>query len=115
MKLYFYFLDIRKENCICMEECEVTEKPTVYRPINKFPNGFYHSYVKKDDVGRLFNQNLIISTEKNTERVAKAFTCKCEYDIEHEERRIRLSEREIKDAKCAIEFIEKWRSENAEK
>lgn len=115
MKLYFYFLDTRKENCIRMEECEVEEKEKTYRTTNGLPTGFYHAYVKKDDIGRLtaFNQNLIILTEENVDRVAEAFICRCEYTVSREERRIQLAKKEIEQSKSAIATLEKWRSENA--
>lgn len=115
MKLYFYFLDVRKDNCIRMEECEVEEKAKTYRPVNGFPAGFYHAYVKKDDIGRsaAFNQNLIILAEKNVGRVAEAFICRFEYTVSREERRIQLAEKEIEQSKSAISALEKWRSENA--
>lgn len=117
MKLYFYFLDTRKENCIHMEECEVEEKEKTYRPIKEFPCGYYGCYVRKSDIGRLTGlyQNIIILTEENPQRAAKAFICVCRDDISTAERRIKANERDIKKSIDTIEKIEKWRSENAGK
>lgn len=117
MKLYFYFLDTRKDNCIRMEECEVEEKEKTYRPINKFPCGYYGCYVRKSDIGRLTGlyQNIIILTEEKPERAAEAFICVCHDDISAAERRIKANESDIKESIYTIEKIEKWRSENAGK
>ncbi len=117
MKLYFYFLDIRKENCIRMEECEVEEKEKTYRPINEFPCGYYGCHVRKSDIGRLTGlyQNIIILTEENQERAAETFICVCRDDISTAERIIKANESDIKKSIDTIEKIEKWRSENAGK
>lgn len=117
MKLYFYFLDTRKENCIRMEECDVEEKEKTYRPIKEFPCGYYGCYVRKSDIGKPTGlyQNIIILTEENPQRVAEAFICVCRYDISTAERRIKNNESDIKESIDTIEKIEKWRSENAGK
>lgn len=115
MKLYFYFLDIRKDNCIRMEECEVEEKEKTYRPISRFPKDYYGCYVRKSDIDRItgFCQNTIILTENDMERVSKAFICRCYDDIETAQMIIKENEKNIVESKEMIENIEKWRSENA--
>lgn len=117
MKLYFYFLDTRKDNCIRMEECEVEEKEKTYRLIKKIPCGYYGCYVRKSDIGRLMGlyQNIIILTEENLQRVAEAFICVCQNDISTAKRIIETKENDIKESIDTIEKIEKWRSENAGK
>lgn len=117
MKLYFYFLDTRKDNCIRMEECEVEEKEKTYRPISSFPKDYCGCYVRKSDIDRItgFCQNTIILTEDDTERAAKAFICRCNDDIEVAQRIIKANKKNIEESKETIKYIEKWRSENAEK
>lgn len=53
MKLYFYFLDIRKDNCIRMEECEVVEKAMAYVPVNRFPKYYSSNSVWKSEIGKI--------------------------------------------------------------
>lgn len=50
MKLYFYILDSGRKTDewnLRLEECEVTEKPKTYKPVTKFPDGIYASFIKK--------------------------------------------------------------------
>ena len=66
MKLYFYILDSDREFNpetitfggpvfkVRVEECEVVENPKTYKAATKFPDGIYVGYVKKRDIGRIF-------------------------------------------------------------
>lgn len=54
MKLYFYILDTDRKTGkwnLRLEECEVIEKPKTYKPVTKFPNGVYASFIKKESIG----------------------------------------------------------------
>lgn len=67
MKLYFYILDSDIEFNpetrtfgdpvfkVRVEECEVIEKPKTYRAVTQFPKGIYVGYVKKEDIGKIFD------------------------------------------------------------
>ena len=72
MKLYFYFLRTGKIRCA---ECEVVEKPKTYKPVNKFPSGYYGCYVKKEDIGELigYNDDIVVLTERITKRLLMCF------------------------------------------
>ena len=115
MKLYFYFLDTRNDNCIRMEECEAEEKPKTYKLIKELYS-FYGSIVKKSEIGKPtgWRKDTVILTEKNAERAAEVFIHGCEYDISASQRRIKEEENEIEKIKGAIKNIERWMSENAE-
>lgn len=59
MKLYFYILDTDRKTDkwnICLEECEVIEKPKTYKPVTKFPDGIYCSYIKKESIGNFISE-----------------------------------------------------------
>lgn len=59
MKLYFYILNSdRKTNKwnLRLEECEVIEKPKTYKPVTKFPDGIYASFIKKESIGNFINE-----------------------------------------------------------
>lgn len=107
MKLYFYFLDTpyNEEPFIRFEECEVIEKPKTYCPAEKFPNGFYGSYVKKSDIGHLsgYHENIVVLTEKNKEAALNLFKNK------EDGVRKRL-EKEIADTEAKLRAIEKFRN-----
>lgn len=116
MKLYFYFLDTRKDNCIRMEECEVVEKKKIYKIIGNSPYGYCGRTVDKDEINRLYFtfQYYIILTEKNPRRAAEVLTCACRADIARAKNTIKGQKEIIKNVQNKIENIEKWRSENAE-
>lgn len=115
MKLYFYFLDIRKENCIRMEECEVDEKKLVYVPVNRLPKYYSGKYVMKDEIGRLTGttEKLVILTKNNTLAAAEIFEKKCRDDISHLKSVIWAKEQQMEEINRIRLRIEKWRSENA--
>lgn len=71
MKLYFYILDasLGRGPEMTLSECEVIEKPKTYKPVDGFPKGFWGSFVKKEDIGKVAgcDSYRIILTEPNTE------------------------------------------------
>lgn len=59
MKLYFYILDKDRETDkwnLRLEECEVIEKPKTYKPVTKFPDGIYASFIKKESIGNFISE-----------------------------------------------------------
>lgn len=115
MKLYFYFLEepYNKEPYIRCEECEVEEKPKTYKPVDKFPNGYWYSTVKKDDIGKIngYQGNIVVLTEKDNEKVADIFKSKFECSINRSVERIKREEENIDKQKSLIEMVERWKSE----
>ena len=109
MKLYFYFLETNK---IRTEECEAEEKPKTYKPVDKFPRGYYYSSVKKDDIGTLsgYQNDVVILLENDIEKVAKIFREKCERRISGAKTTIRSEEEAIEEQKRLIGMIEEWRT-----
>lgn len=66
MKLHFYFL-VReginnKDVFIEHEQCEVIEKSKTYYPVDKLPNRYSGSFIKKTDIGVLID-NCDIGTQ----------------------------------------------------
>lgn len=113
MKLYFYFLESYGANPhIRCEECEVEEKPKTYKAVDKFPEGYWYSAVKKDDIGTLsgYDKGVVILTEKDSVKVADIFKSKCEHSISSSNARIKSEEANIDKQKSLIEMIEKWRN-----
>lgn len=117
MKLYFYFLDTRKDNCIRMEECEVEEKAMVYKPVNRLPKYYSGNYVMKDEIGRLTGTTgkVVILTENNPLMAAEIFAQKCQDDILHLKSVIWTKEQQMEEINSIRLRIEKWRYENAGK
>ena len=59
MKLYFYILGTDRKTGkwnLRLEECEVIEKPKTYKPVTKFPDGIYASFIKKESIGNFINE-----------------------------------------------------------
>lgn len=114
MKLYFYFLETpyNKKPHIRVDECEVEEKPKTYKPVDKFPNGYYYCSVKKEDIGTFsgYNNDVVILLENDIEKVAGMFKQKCKSRIEREKQNIRSAEESIEKQNCLIEMIEEWRT-----
>ncbi len=111
MKLYFYFLEGMKNGCFRIEECEVEEKPKTYWIVNRPPPGFHRTFVSKNEIGRFastLDQNIIILTEKDPERVAELFSIKCKADISRAKDRIRDAEIEIEKSNDILDAIEEW-------
>lgn len=117
MKLYFYFLDTRKDNCIRMEECEVEEKKLTYSPIGRLPKYYSGNYVMKEDIGKITGTTgkVVILTENNPLTAAEIFAQKCQRDIDHLKEAIWTKEQQIEEINSIRLRIEKWRSENAGK
>lgn len=75
MKLHFYILKgIYGSNPkLAYSECEVVEKPKTYKPISKFPDGYFSPFVKKEDVASLIGGNVVILEEKDDKKAKEIF------------------------------------------
>lgn len=114
MKLYFYFLEGRKNGRIRMEECEVEEKARTYWPVGRFPEEYPGSFVRKADIGmlKMFCLAMVIMEEKDRNRVANIFSRKCTNDIYRSNDIIRHAKREIERSNELLDGIEEWKREN---
>lgn len=77
MKLYFYILDrpFREDPKLRYEECEVKNHPKTYKPLEKFPEGFYGSYIRKSDLGRVIglSQNIVVLPDRDDDFAKRKF------------------------------------------
>ena len=113
MKLYFYFLETGKIRC---KECEVEEKPKTYKPVNRFPAGYYGFYVKKEDIGKLigYGDNVVVLTENNIQRVADVFRKKMSYRIAREKQNIASANDSINQCNETLSMIDEWEKQKAD-
>ena len=111
MKLYFYFLETGK---IRLAECEVEEKPKTYKPVDRFPSGFYGCYVKKEDIGELigYGDNVVVLTEKNIQKVANVFRRKMRHRIAREKQNIASANDSINRYNEILSMIDEWESQS---
>lgn len=111
MKLYFYFLETGKIRC---EECEVKEKPKTYKPVNRFPKGYYGCYVKKEDIGRLigYGNNIVVLTENNIQKVADVFREKMKCGIAKAKQDIASANDSINRCNEALSMIDEWEKQS---
>ena len=98
MKLHFYIFEgIYGSNPkLTYSECEVVEKPKTYKPINKFPYGYYGSFIRKEDIGHLigYNNNVFVLEEKDDNKAKEIFASYFEGCIDFKKREIeRLEEK----------------------
>lgn len=77
MKLHFYIFEgIYGSNPkLTYSECEVVEKPKTYKPINKFPHGYYNSLIRKEDIGHLigYHNEVLVLEEKDDNKAKEIF------------------------------------------
>lgn len=111
MKLYFYFLETGKIRC---EECEVEEKPKTYKPVNRFPEGYYGCYVKKEDIGELigYGNDTVVLTENNIQKVADVFKDKMKYKIAREKHDIASANYSINQCNETLSMIDEWENQS---
>ena len=79
-------------------ECEVIEKAKTYRPVDRFPSGFYGCYVHKDDIGHIsgYSGNVVITTEPNFELAKRLFKEKITKKIEQLKKSLEKEENKLK-------------------
>lgn len=97
MKLYFYTANTINGYCnklgVVVTVCEAEEKPKTYQSVSGiFPN--YVSRVKKDDIGKLSNNNVIL-TEPNFEYAKKIFVNMAEAKVNGAKEHLERAEREL--------------------
>lgn len=77
MKLYFYILDrpLREAPKLRCEGCEVKDYPKTYKPLEKFPMGYYGSYIRKSDIGRVIglSQDVVVLLDRNDDFAKRKF------------------------------------------
>lgn len=101
MKLYFYILDSDRKTDkwnLRIEECEVIEKPKTYKPVTKFPDGVYVSFIKKESIGNFISEysKAVVLDAPDYEKAKEVFFKK--YD------------NKLNDLRKAINFYEKLKS-----
>lgn len=110
MKLYFYFLETpyKGEPYIRFEECEVINNPKTYKPVDKFPSGYYGCYVRKEDIGTLtgYGKDIVVLTTDDSEVALKLFVDKANKEIGQHEYQIKKQQAKLK-------AVNDWRSANA--
>lgn len=78
MKLYFYILDTDRKTDkwnLRLEECEVIEKPKTYKPVTKFPNGIYNSFIRKESIGSFMSDysNTVVLDTPDYQKAKEVF------------------------------------------
>ena len=97
MKLYFYILDMdRKTNKwnLRLEECEVTEKPKTYKPVTKFPDGIYASFIRKESISNFVNEysKVVVLDAPDYEKAKEVFFKKYDNELNPLRKRINFYE-----------------------
>lgn len=116
MKLYFYHLSqpLGEKPRIEVGECEVEEKPKIYRRIGEFPSFYCGTYVKKENIGKLagYNFNVVVLTKRDNARVAEIFKDRLHYNIKQYQNRIEDLKKEVAKSYDLIDMMDDWRLEN---
>lgn len=77
MKLYFYILDrpYKEAPKLRYEECEVKNYPKTYKPLEKFPKGYYGSYIRHSDIGRVIgmSHSVVVLLDKDDDFAKRKF------------------------------------------
>lgn len=98
MKLYFYILDSNRKTDewnLRLEECEVTEKPKTYKPVTKFPDGIYASFIRKESIGNFINEysKVVVLDAPDYEKAKEVFLKKYDIELDALKKRINLYEK----------------------
>ena len=98
MKLYFYILNNdRKTNKwnLRLEECEVIEKPKTYKPVTKFPDGTYCSFIKKESIGNFISEysEVVVLDSPDYEKAKEVFLRKYDNELDTLRKRIDFYEK----------------------
>ena len=110
MKLYFYILDTDRKTGkwnLHLEECDVIEKPKIYKPKTEFPNGVYASFVRKESIGSFINDysNAVVLDTHDYQKAKEVFLKKYDNELKTLKGRINYyetikSEVEVGDENC---------------
>lgn len=116
MKLYFYFLkeSEKEKSCIYLEECEAREAEKTYISVSdSFPK-IIRKTIRKDEIGKpiRYYGNVVVFTEKNSEKVADVFKRMFTASIEKANSDIEYAKERIRENTMLIEMVEKWRTVN---
>lgn len=115
MKLYFYFL---KSDRIETEECEVIEKPKIYKPVTNFPYFWNYRNVSKNQINNVSIPrfyNTVILTESDSERATELFAMSLEDERRESDQQIQIATKYIKDIDRKLKMVEKWKVSNYDK
>lgn len=98
MKLYFYILGSDRKTDewnLRLEECEVTEKPKTYKPVTKFPDGIYASFIRKETIGNFINElsKVVVLDAPDYEKAKEVFLKKYDNELDALRKRINLYEK----------------------
>lgn len=109
MKLYFYFLDrpFREAPKLRYEECEVKDHPKTYKPLERFPSGYYGSYIRKSDLGKVvgLSQDAVVLLDINDDLAKRKF-------IECYENLIKENQNKIDRYKSYVEAVHNFGGED---
>jgi hypothetical protein len=102
MKLYFYILGTDRKTGkwnLRLEECEVIEKPKTYKPVTKFPDGIYGSFIKKESIGNFISEygKVVVLDSPDYEKAKEVFFKKYDNELNTLRKRINFYE-ELKSA-----------------
>lgn len=97
MKLYFYILDSDRKTDkwnLRLEECEATEKPKTYKPVTKFPDGIYASFIRKESIGNFINEysKVVVLGAPDYEKAKEVFFKKYDNELKTLRKRINFYE-----------------------
>lgn len=106
MVLYFYILhsgitrignEFKSIPSVEISECEVIERLKTYAPVKTFPNGYYGSYIKKDDIGIPIGsgRNVVVLTEPDMERGLQILIDRYKIELDNINARARNIENKI--------------------
>ena len=97
MKLYFYILDSDRETDkwnLRLEEYEVIEKLKTYKPVTKFPDGIYASFIRKESIGKFINEysKVVVLDTPDYEKAKEVFFKKYDNELNTLRKRINFYE-----------------------
>lgn len=97
MKLYFYILDSDRKTDkwnLRLEECEATEKLKTYKPVTKFPDGIYASFIRKESIGNFINEysKVVVLDAPDYEKAKEVFFKKYDNELKTLRKRINFYE-----------------------
>lgn len=97
MKLYFYILGTDRKTGkwnLHLKECEVIEKPKTYKPVTKFPDGIYASFIRKESIGNFISEysKVVVLDAPDYEKAKEVFFKKYDNELNTLRKRINFYE-----------------------
>ena len=105
MKLYFYMVEeqLNGKPIMRFDECEVEETPHSYKPVGRFPTGYYNNYVLKSDVGIVIGTiTKMVILEERDDNEAKALLTRY-FNL-----RVNAKKMELSMLKNKLKLVEEW-------